>query len=58
METPERTMFFGKASNRGYSMLRPFWMRTMAVWPGVTAGVIRSTRVGLISGQFLVTQTI
>jgi hypothetical protein len=29
----------------------------MVVWEGVTAGEMRSRRVGEISGQFLVTQT-
>ena len=39
---PERMGLAGKAEKKGRSMLRPFWMRTMAVWPGVMAGAMIS----------------
>lgn len=45
----------GKAANIAFSMLSPFWIMTITVWPGVMAGLIRSCSVGGISGQFLVT---
>lgn len=50
-------MLVGNAANIAFSMLRPFWIMTMTVWPGVTAGAMSDSRVGGISGQFLVTVT-
>lgn len=48
-------MLVGKAANMAFSMLRPFWIITITVCPGVTAGAMRDSRVGGMSGQFLVT---
>lgn len=50
-------MLEGKAANMAFSMLRPFWIITMMVWPDVTAGAMSDSRVGGMSGQFFVTVT-
>lgn len=44
----------GNAAIRGFSMLRPFWERTMAVCDGVTAGAIISATLGGDSGIIFV----
>lgn len=46
--------FVGKRAMSGFSMLRPFCDRTMAVLPTVTAGSMISATVGGISGTFFV----
>lgn len=46
--------FVGKRGIMGFSMLIPFWERTITVLPGVTAGAIMSATVGETSGMFFV----
>jgi hypothetical protein len=55
-ETPERTGVVGCEVRKGFSMLRPFWMRTrvVCVLSSGRAGTTRSTTVGEMSGMFLV----
>jgi hypothetical protein len=46
--------FLGKRVMGGFSMLIPFCERTIAVFPGVTAGASRSETVGGTSRMFFV----
>jgi hypothetical protein len=55
-DTPERIGVVGWVVSKGFSMLRPFWMRTRVVWV-LLLGKARATReamVGGMSGVFLV----
>lgn len=56
-DTPERIGFVGNAARSGFSILRPFWRRTMLVCPGVTAGAMISATEGGMSAMFLVVTT-
>lgn len=55
-ETPEMTGVLGWESRKGFSMLRPFWMRTRMVWvfEAGRAGATRVEMEGGMSGMFLV----
>jgi hypothetical protein len=59
-ETPERTSVVGWEARKGFSILRPFWIRTRVVWVLSLgrAGATRSTTVGEMSGMFLVARRI
>jgi hypothetical protein len=59
-ETPERTGVLGWDSRNGFSMLRPFWMRTTVVWvfDAGRAGATMVEMEGGISGVFLVERRI
>ena len=58
-ETPERSGVVGNVVWRGFSMFKPFWIRTMVVWvfSGESTGLRRSATVGGMSGMFLVVRT-
>jgi hypothetical protein len=55
-DTPESTVVVGWDDRKGFSMFRPFCIRTIVVWVLllVRAGVTRSITVGGTSGMFLV----
>jgi hypothetical protein len=55
-ETPERMGVVGWVVSKGFSMLRPFWMRTRVVWVLLLgrAGATREAIIGGMSGVFFV----
>jgi hypothetical protein len=59
-DTPERTVVVGLEARKGFSMLRPFWMRTRVVWvfDAGRAGPTRAEMEGGMSGVFLVERRI
>jgi hypothetical protein len=55
-DTPERTGVLGWDARKGFSMFRPFWMRTrvVCVFDAGRAGATRVVMEGGMSGVFLV----